>query len=261
MKSLRQTRALAVFDLESTGTDPQSDRIVEISVLRIEPDGTRESRTRRINPERPIPPEATAVHGIRDEDVRECPVFRRVARGLLDFLGDADLAGFNVRRFDVPLLERELRECGLELGLDRRRIVDMMTIFHRQEPRDLSAAVRFYLGREHEGAHSAEADVAVAAEILDAQLARYADLPDTVDELAAWCFPVPADAVDREGKFVWRDGEAVFSFGRYAGQPLRQVVLDAPDYLQWILRSDFPADARELVERALRDELPRPPAG
>jgi DNA polymerase-3 subunit epsilon len=262
VQHLQLERSLVVFDLESTGTDPASDRIVELSVLRIDPDGTRQARTRRIHPGRPIPAEATAVHGIRDEDVRDCPTFRQIARGLLGFLGESDLAGFNVLRFDVPLLDREFRDCGMDLGLDRRRVVDVMTIFHRKEPRDLAAAVRLYLGREHAGAHSAAADVEAAAAILDAEIERYGDLPRTVAGLAAWCSPPPPPgAVDREGKFVWRDGQAVFDFGRYQGRPLREVVREAPDYLEWIVRSDFPEEARGLVARALCGEFPRPPGG
>lgn len=249
---LRIDRPIAFFDLETTGTDPARDKIVEISVLRIEPDGTREVRTRRIHPERPIPPDATAIHGIGDDDVRDAPPFRRVARDFLEFLGDADLAGFNVRRFDVPLLDRELRDCGLDLGLASRRILDAMTIFHRREPRDLTAAVRFYLGKDHEGAHGAEADVLATAEILAAQLERYPDLPDTVGELDAWANPVPPGAVDRQGKFVERDGEIVLAFGKHQGRPLREVARRAPDYLEWILRQpDFPADAREIARKAL----------
>lgn len=258
MSRLRLDRPVVFFDLETTGTDPSADRIVEISALRLHPDGSTEIRTRRLNPERPIPPEATAVHGIGDDDVRDEPAFRRIARSLLEFLEGADLAGFNVRRFDVPLLEREFRDCGLDLGLDRRAVIDVMTIFHRKEPRDLSAATRFYLDRDHAGAHDAEADVRITREILEAQLDRYDDLPDTVAELDRWCTPVPADAVDREGKFVWHNGRAVFNFGRFRGQTLDTVAAEQPDYLEWIARSDFPADARELVRLALTGEFPSP---
>ncbi len=257
MKHLELDRPLAVFDLETTGIDPAEDRIVEIAVLRIEPGGGRESRTRRINPERPIPPPATAIHGIRDEDVRDAPTFRQIARGLLDFLDGADLCGFNVVRFDLPLLERELRECGLDLGLDGRRVIDAMMIFHRKERRDLTAAVRFFLDREHSTAHSAESDVAVTAEVLEAQLARYEDLPRGVAGLDAWIRRVPADAVDARGKFVWQDGEAVFGFGKYKGRSLREIAERQPDYLQWIVESDFPDDARELVRGALKGEFPQ----
>jgi DNA polymerase-3 subunit epsilon len=242
------------LDLESTGTDPLRDRIVEIAVLRVAPDGTREARCRRVHPGRPIPPEATAVHGIRDEDVRDAPSFRQIARSLLDWIGDADLAGFNVRRFDVLLLERELADCGLDLALASRRIVDAMTIFHRRERRDLAAAVRFYLGREHAGAHSALEDVEAAASVLDAQLERYADLPRTVEELDA--LGRDRAAVDQAGKFVWREERVVFSFGMHQGRELGEVAREARDYLEWILGTDFPADAKEIVRRALAGELP-----
>jgi len=250
-------RPLAVFDLETTGTDPAKDRIVEISVLRIEPGGERTVRSRRVNPERLIPPEATRVHGIRDEDVRDAPAFRQIARGLLEFLADADLAGFNVRRFDIPLLDREFRDCGCDLALASRRVIDAMTVFHRKEPRDLSAAVRFYLGRDLEGAHAAEADVEAAAAVLEAQLARYDDLPRDVAGLDAWCSPAPPGAVDRAGKFVRREGVVVFSFGKYQGRPLRDIARERPDYLGWLLKqADFPEDARTVAEKALGGEEP-----
>jgi DNA polymerase-3 subunit epsilon len=257
LKNLVLRRPLVVFDLETTGVDPATDRIVEISALRIEPDGRRESKTRRINPERPIPPGATAVHGIRDEDVRDEPPFRKIASGLLDFLEGADLAGFNVRRFDIPMLENEFRACSMDLGLSGRKIVDAMTIFHRMEPRDLSAAVRYYLGREHVGAHGAEADVAATAEILDAQLDRYEELPRAVDDLERWMHRAPEGSVDRSGKFAWKGDEIVFAFGKNQGRALREVVLKDRGYCEWIVRSDFPEDAKGLVRDALGGNLPR----
>ncbi len=255
---LKLERPLVFFDLETTGTDPASDRIVEISAVKVAPGGERDARLRRINPERPIPPEATAVHGIGDDDVRDAPPFRAVARGLLDFLGDADLAGFNVLRFDLPLLERELADCGMDLRTAERHVVDAMAIFHRMEPRDLTAALKFYLGREHAGAHSAEADVLATVDVLAAQLERYPDLPDSVAALHDWQIRKPPGAVDRFGKFVWKDGEAAFTFGKHAGRTLREVAAEAPDYLQWILKADFPSDARALVRDALRGTFPRP---
>jgi DNA polymerase-3 subunit epsilon len=261
MASLVLERPLVFFDLETTGTDPFTDRIVEIALLGWGPDGQTFRRSRRIHPERPIPPEATAVHGIRDEDVRDAPPFRRVARGLLEFIGAADLAGFNIRRFDLPLLEREFRDCGLDLGSAGRRIIDVMTIFHRMERRDLAAAVRFYLGRDLAAAHSAEADVAATAEVLGAQLERYSELPRTVDALDRWLRP-PArpGALDAQGKFVWRGGEAVLAFGKHQGKALREIARDAPDYLQWIEQSDFPEDARAIARGAREGRFPGPPS-
>jgi DNA polymerase III subunit epsilon len=254
VRHLDLERPLAFFDLETTGTDPQRDKIVEIAVCRVDPGGGTASRSQLVNPGRPIPADATAVHGIRDEDVRSAPTFRDVARSFLDFIGAADLAGFNVKRFDAPLLDREFRDCGLDLALAGRRVIDAMTIFHRKEPRDLTAAVRFFLGGDHAGAHGAEADVLATLAVLDAQLERYPDVPRTVPALDAWLNPVPAGAVDRLGKFVLREGEIVFAFGKQKGRPLREVARLQPDYLEWILRQDFPDDARTIVLRALKGE-------
>jgi DNA polymerase-3 subunit epsilon len=259
LKNLKFDRPLVVLDLETTGTDPATDRIVEVSAIRVEPGGTRGSLTRRVDPGRPIPPEATRVHGISDDDVRGQPTFPALAPELLEYLADADLGGFNILRFDGPLLAREFADAGLDLGLEHRRVLDVMTIFHRKEPRDLSAAVRFYLGRELAGAHSASADTEAALEVLDAQLGRYPDLPRGVDDLARWCRQAPADAADRSGKFVWRGGRVVLSFGKHQGKSLQEMAREQPGYLEWILKSDFPADARRLVEEALRGRFPEPP--
>lgn len=259
MKHLDLDRPLVIFDLETTGTDPGTDRIVEISLLRIEPGGDGTLKTRRLNPGRPIPAEATAVHGIGDADVADAPEFRQVARSLLELLAGADLAGFNVARFDVPLLDREFRDVGLDLDLGARQVIDAMTIFHRMEPRDLSAAARFYLGRDHTGAHAAEADVVMTAEILDAQLERYGELPRKVDELAEWIRPRRPGAVDRDGKFVWQDGEVVVGFGKHQGKPLAAMVEEARDYLEWVLKSDFPEDAKGLVRDAFAGRFPEAP--
>jgi DNA polymerase-3 subunit epsilon len=260
LKNLDLDRPLACFDLETTGIDPATDRIVEICVVRIAPGGGMETRTRRINPERPIPPAATAIHSIRDEDVRDAPTFKQVARDLLDFLEGADLAGFNVRRFDAPFLDREFSDCGLDFCLAERRIVDAMTIFHRKERRDLSAAVRFYLDRDHEGAHTAEADVIATVGILDAQLERYPDLPRSVADLDVWGRGDRPGSVDRSGKFMWQDGEAVFAFGKHQGKSLRRIAGEAADYLEWILQSDFPPDTKALIKNALGGSFPAPPS-
>lgn len=259
LKNLKLDRPLVFFDLETTGIDPATDRIVEICVLHFGVDGSREVRTRKVNPERPIPPAATAVHGITDDDVRECPPFRQIARSFLDFVEGADLAGFNVSRFDIPLLDREFRDCGLDFGTGSRRVIDVMTIFHRMEPRDLSAAVRFFLGREHTGAHGAEADVEATAEVLEAQLARYEELPGSLEALDHWLHPRRPGAVDRSGKFLWRDGEVVFGFGKNQGRTLKEVAAGDQGYLQWIVRSDFPEDARMVVKDALAGRWPEPP--
>ncbi len=252
MKNLRLDRPLIVFDLETTGVDPARDKIVEIATLKLLPDGTRDPRRRLVNPGRPIPPGATKVHGIQDEDVREAPEFQQIARSLLDYLGDSDLAGFNVARFDIPLLEREFNDCQLDLGMERRRVIDAMAIYHRKERRDLTAAVEFFLGRDHDGAHTAEADVNATADVLEAQLERYGDLPRDVAELERWIRRIPANAVDAAGKLVRKDDCICINFGKYRGLPLDEVARDNGDYLEWLLDTDFPDDAREHLRVALK---------
>jgi DNA polymerase-3 subunit epsilon len=250
---LRLTKPLAVIDLETTGLNPESDRIVEISVLLIRPDGDRVSKTRRVNPGIPIPPQATAVHGIRDADVAGEPRFGQIAAGFLEFLAGADLAGYNIRGFDLPLLAREFERAERPFSLEGRAIVDAMEIFKRKEPRDLAAAYRFFCGKSREDLHSADADVLACAEILEAQLARYDDLPREPAALDA-AFRPPW--IDREGKFAWRGGEAVFNFGKRRGQTLRAVAAEDPSYLDWMAGADFPEDAREIARRALRGGFP-----
>lgn len=267
-KNLTLERPLAVFDLETTGTDVKNDRIVEISVLKIFPDGSREQRTRRLNPTIPIPKEASDVHGITDADVATCPTFREIAQGLLKFLDGCDLCGFNIKRFDLRLLCNEFMRAGLALPLDRRAIIDPLEIFHTFERRDLSAAVRFYCGRELAGAHQAEADVLATVDVLDAQVATYAELPKTVAGLHQH-FKDP-NSLDSNNFFTKVGNEVRFAMGKYRGQPLDFIAQTKPDYLEWMLGADFFEDtkriAREALERA-RASAPvvvgriEPPAG
>jgi DNA polymerase-3 subunit epsilon len=231
---------------------------VEISACRIEPDGARSWFDRRVDPQCPIPPEATAVHGISNEDVEGKPTFPEIAADVERFFAGADLAGFNLGGFDVPALDAEFRRAGIDAGLDHRPRVDAMTIFHRKEPRDLSAAVRLYLTREHEGAHSARSDVEATVEILEQQVRRYSDLPQTVEELDAWCKAPPAGALDVGRRFVWRGEHAVVNFGPHRNKFLRDVAGD-PDgrgFLKWILGKDFDDDVKSIVRDALDGTFP-----
>jgi DNA polymerase-3 subunit epsilon len=248
-KNLKLERPLAILDLETTGTDPQQDRIVEISVLKALPGGQVEQRTHRLNPGIPIPPEVTAVHGISDADVAGAPRFADVAPGLLAFLDGCDFCGFNIKRFDLRLLYYEFARAGLALPLDGRAIVDALEIFHTYERRDLSAAVRFYCGREHERAHDASADVLATVDVLDAMLARYADLPRSVAGIHQH-FRDP-NAVDSSGAFVRVEGQLRFAIGKYRGQPLDVIAATKPDYLEWMLKQDFFDDTKALVREAL----------
>lgn len=249
LTNLELHRPLAVLDLETTGTDPQTDRIVEISVLRLNPGGRPDLRTQRVHPGRPIPSEASAVHGIYDADVAAMPAFEEIARGFLAFLDGCDLCGFNIKKFDLRLLHVEFTRAGLTLALDGRAIIDPLEIFHAFERRDLSAAVRFYCGREHDGAHAAEADVLATVAVLDAQLARYRELPRNAAGL--YMHFRDANAVDAIGNFARVNGQLQFTFGKYRGQMLEDVARAKPDYLEWMLKQDFLDDTKTLVRQAL----------
>ncbi len=257
MKNLKLDRPLAVFDLETTGTSPSSDRIVEVCVAVLSPDGSRNVVTRRVNPGRPIPPDATKVHGISDADVADAPSFRDIAPDLLRLLEGCDLAGFNVLSFDLPLLQAELERCNLSLDTTQCHVVDAQRIYHRKERRTLSAAVQFYTGVEHTGAHGAEADVLATAEVLDAQVARYPDLPSDVEGLAE--VSRPADWADSQGKLGWAAGEVVLRFGKHRDQPLREMARKDASYLRWILDSDFPSDTKKLIQDALDGRVSQKP--
>ena len=249
-KNLVLTQPLAVIDLETTGLDAKTARIVEISVLKVSPDGTHDHRTRRLNPQVPIPPESTAVHGITDEDVADAPTFASIATSLAEFLVGCDLCGFNLKRYDLRILVAEFRRAGVTFPLEGRAVVDPMEIYHQKEPRHLAAAVRWYLGREHAEAHSAAADVLATVEIFDAMLARYEDLPTTPADLQKQ-FSGPV-AVDSEGFFTRVNGEIRFVRGVHRGQPLAFVARNSPDYLTWMLRQNFATDTATVAESALR---------
>ena len=239
-------RPLAVVDLETTGVDPRHDRIVEVGVLKVAPDCGPFRYRRLVHPGIPIPPAAQAVHGIADEDVAEKPRFRAIAPRLARLLADADLAGFNIRRFDLPFLAAEFARAGVEFPIGDRAVLDAQRIYHEREPRDLAAAMRFFCGREHADAHGALADAEATAAILDAQLARYADLPRTVAALHA-----SMTDVDIGGRFRTEGGRVVFAFGKHLGRPLDEVACRDPGYLSWLLNQDFFDDAKALVGQAL----------
>lgn len=246
---------LAAIDLETTGTDPARDRIVEVAAIRLSPGGRRDGFLRRLDPGVSIPAGATAVHGIADADVRGLPTFARVARDLGRFLDGADLAGFGVASFDLPLLAAEFARAGVAFRVSGRRVFDALEVYRRREPRDLSSAVRLYLGREHDGAHSAAADAAAALDVLDAQVGRYG-LPRRADELHA----ALVGGADAAGRFRSVGGVPVFAFGRHRGRPLAEVAAADPGYLHWMLGQPFLDDAHALVRRALAGETPTPGA-
>lgn len=257
-QSLHLTRPLVVIDTETTGARPLIDRIVEIAMVKLHPDGRRERFVRRVNPETRIPIEATAIHGITNADVDGCPPFRKIADEIAAWIGPADLCGFNIHSFDLRILQSEFARCGVPFSAAERRIVDVQVIFHRFEPRDLAAAVRFYLDREHRGAHGAEADAEATLDVLLAQLRRYGDLEGTVPALAASSRRRDERYVDPDRKLEWRDGAACFTFGKHAGRTLQDVVESDPDYIEWMLNKDFPETLKEILVAAREGNYPRP---
>lgn len=261
MLALKLDRPLVVFDIESTGVLPRRDRIIELAAIKVRPDGTREERTWLMNPGVPIPPETTAIHGISDEIVRDCPTFADRAREIYDFFDGCDLSGFNADRFDIPCLEEEFARAGMNFGAAARRHVDVQRIYHRMEPRDLSAAVRFYLGRDHVGAHGAAADAAATLAVLEAQMERYPQLPRTTSEMDVYLVPRDPLNADRNGMLRWRDGELLVNFGRKRGESLAKLLVNEPGFLRWMLKGDFETDVKMIVRDLLENgRLPDPPA-
>jgi len=255
---MKLDKPLCVFDLEATGTDVNQDRIVDICVLRVAPDGKETLFQSLVNPGVPIPPEATAIHKISNDMVASEPTLKDLAPKILDIFDGADVSGFNAAKYDIPLLTNELKRAGFDWPAEGRRVVDSFTIFARKERRDLTAAYKFYCGKDLSGAHRAEADVRAAAEVLFAQVERYPDLPKEMDGLAAFCAQVDASRVDAEGKFVWRNGEAAFGFGnKHKGKTLREVVANDRGYINWMIeKGAFSPDVIKICRDALAGVYP-----
>lgn len=239
---------IVFFDLETTGVNITSDRIVEISYLKVFPNGNEVSRTMRINPEMHIPEQASEVHGIYDDDVKDCPTFKQVAKDVAHDFEGADIAGFNSNRFDVPLLAEEFLRAGVDLDMTRRKLIDVQVIFHKMEQRTLSAAVKFYCGKELEGAHSADADTRATYEVLQAQLDRYDELQNDIAWLSE--FSSHTRNVDFAGRIVYDDkGVEVFNFGKYKGIPVVEVLRRDPGYYSWIMQGDFSLNTKQALTR------------
>lgn len=259
MSNLKLIRPLVVFDIESTGVSPRKDRIIELAAIKLMPNGEEISKCWLMNPSVPIPPETTAIHGISDEIVKDCPTFADKAKEIFEFFRDCDLSGFNADRFDIPCLEEEFARVGMAFAPSARKHVDVQRIYHKKEPRDLSAAVRFYLGRNHDGAHGAEADTRATLEVLKAQMAKYTDLPQTVDEMDEYLVPHDPLNADRAGTLRWKDGELTINFGKKKGESLKKLLLNEPNYLKWILKGDFDTEVRMIIKDLL-DNGRLPPA-
>ncbi len=247
---------LLFFDIESTGLNVATDRIVEISIVKVSPGAPGEPnkvevKTRRVNPTIPIPAEAQAVHGISDEDVKDEPEFRQLAKSLAQWMKGCDIAGYNSLKFDIPLLAEEFLRAGVEFDFRKRKLIDVQNIFHKKEQRTLKAAYKFYCGRNLDNAHSAEADTMATYEVLEAQLDRYKDdeedpLQNDVDFLAK--YSIQNRFLDYAGRIVLNDkDEPVFNFGKHRGKPVKEVLRTEPSYYSWMMDGDFTLDTKKVL--------------
>ena len=244
--NLKLHKPLCIFDLETTGTNIGKDRIVEICILKVNPDTSRESKTWLINPEMPIPVEASAVHGIYDKDVENAPTFKEAAPKIMEMLSGADLGGFNSNRFDVPLLAEELLRAGIDFDLSKFKLIDAQVIFHKMEPRNLTAAYKFYCGKDLEGAHSAEADTLATFEVIDAQVGKYEELPKDINGLSEFSFH--NKFADLAGFIAFNENkEEIFTFGKYKGQRVKEVFQKDIGYFGWIQNADFPLYTKKIL--------------
>lgn len=246
---------IVFFDLETTGINITNDRIVELCYIKVYPNGNEESKSMRINPEMHIPETSSAIHGIYDEDVRDCPTFKQVAKDLANTIEGCDLAGFNSNRFDIPVLVEEFLRVGIDIDLSKRKFVDVQNIYHKLERRTLSAAYKFYCGKDLENAHSAMADTQATYEVLMAQLDRY---PDELQNDVAFLseFSRMSNNVDFAGRMVYDEqGVEVFNFGKYKGRAVKDVLRTDPGYYGWMLQGDFARNTKQVLTQIRLREL------
>lgn len=246
---------LVFFDLETTGINIVKDRIVEIALLKVYPDGKEEVKSRRINPEMPIPAQATAIHGITDDDVRDCPTFKQIAKSLAEMMEGCDIAGFNSSRFDVPLLAEEFLRAGVDFDMSKRKFVDVQIIFHKKEQRTLEAAYKFYCDKTLDNAHSAEADTVATYEVLKSQLDRYPDLTNDIETLSKE-YSSFNNNVDFDGRMVFDEkGVEVFNFGKHKGKAVTEVFRNEPSYYSWMMEGDFPLNTKQILTKIKLREM------
>lgn len=246
--NLTLKRPLVFFDLEATGISTSTDRIVEMCLIKVHPDGTEEVRNERINPEMPIPEQASEIHGIYDKDVKDAPTFKDLAKDLNKFLENCDFAGFNSNRFDFPMLVEEFLRADIDFDVDGRKFIDAQRIFHIMEPRNLSAAYRFYCNEELKDAHSAEADTRATYEVFKAQLNKYEQLEKNIDALHK--ISGQGNLVDLAGRIVRNNkGDEVFNFGKHKGKKVTDVFTREPSYYDWMMNGDFPQQTKQVLTK------------
>ena len=250
---LQLTRPIAFIDLETTGINITTDRIVEIAIVKILQDGERQVKRKLINPLMPIPQSSSDIHGITDEMVKDAPSFKQVANEIKQFIEGCDLGGYNSNRFDIPMLLEEFLRVGIDYTLEGKRLVDVQKVFHMMEQRTLGAAYKFYCQKTLEGAHGAEADATATWEVLEAQIERYPQIGDTVESIVK--FTGEDDIVDLARRFVKDKGIEVFNFGKHKGKPVAQVLKEEPQYYDWMMKGDFPINTKQKLTEMFNKTL------
>jgi len=246
---------LAIFDLEATGLNLAKDRIVEISILKVQPDNSHEWYNKRINPTIPIPEEVSKIHGIYDEDIKEAPTFEQVSKEILKFIEGCDLGGYNSNKYDIPLLKEEMLRVELDLKMESRKIVDVFRIFQKMEPRDLGSAYKFYCGKTLENAHTAAADVQATYEVLLGQLERYGDKLENNMEFLHQFTSDGNKFVDSGRRMILDNGVVKFNFGKFRNQPVEKVLKENPQYYDWIMKNDFLLDTKQQLHKIYLQNL------
>lgn len=252
--NLQLSRPLAFFDLETTGTNTAKDRIVEIAIVKLNPDGSKESYSKKVNPEIPIPIAVSEIHGIYDVDILDSPKFKDIAEEIKTFITDADLAGFNSNRFDIPLLVEEMLRSGVDPEFDKKKFVDIQNVFHKMEQRTLVAAYKFYCNKDLTDAHSAEADTLATLEVLEAQIEKYDNIQGDVDFLSEFT-TMGVRTLDFSKRIaVNEENIPVFNFGKHKGIPVVDIFKKEPGYFNWLMKGDFTLDTKNKF-RKIKEEM------
>jgi DNA polymerase-3 subunit epsilon len=251
--SLQLSKPIVFLDLETTGVDIAKDRIIEIALVKIKTDGTKEVKRKLINPEMPIPPQATAVHGISDEMVSNAPTFKQAANEIIQFIKGCDLSGYNSNRFDIPMLAEEILRSGIEWDMEQVKLLDVQKIFHMMEQRTLSAAYKFYCNKELEGAHSAEVDATATWEVLQSQILRYPQLGNTLESILKVIGE--EKVVDYSRRFIFENDVEIFNFGKHKGKPVEEVLRTEPQYYDWMMKGDFSLHTKQKLTEILNRSL------
>ena len=250
---LQLDKAICFIDLETTGINVSTDRIVELAIVKIMPDASKQIKRKLVNPEMPIPKAATEVHGITDEMLHQAPTFKQIANEVKQFIEGADLAGYNSNRFDIPMLNEEFLRAGMSVNLENRKLLDVQKVFHMMEQRTLSAAYKFYCNKNLEDAHSAEADASATWEILEAQLEKYPVLGNSVESVVK--FTGEDHIIDFARRFIYENGVEVFNFGKHKGKPVSQVLKEEPQYYDWMMKGDFALHTKQKLTEMLNKTM------